>query len=114
MPRRKRFPDMLPTLGTCCKVESLVSVDERGQMVLPKDVREKAGIRPGEKLALVLWEKGGEICCMVLMRTQVLSAKVREMLGPVVEDVMGPEHNLRETRKKEGDGQWMRSRSRRR
>ncbi len=94
MPRRKRFPDVFPTLGTCCRVESVVSVDERGQMVLPKDVRDKAGIRPGEKLALVLWEKDGEICCMVLMRTQVLSAKVKEMLGPALEDVMGPEQNL--------------------
>jgi len=75
-------------------VESVVSVDERGQMVLPKDVRDKAGIRPGEKLALVLWEKDGEICCVVLMRTQVLSAKVKEMLGPALEDVMGPEQNL--------------------
>jgi antitoxin PrlF len=94
MPRKKRFPDVFPTLGTCCRVESVVSVDERGQMVLPKDVRDKAGIRPGEKLALVLWEKDGEICCVVLMRTQVLSAKVKEMLGPALEDVMGPEQNL--------------------
>ena len=27
-----------------CKVDSLVSVDERGQMVLPKELRDKAGI----------------------------------------------------------------------
>jgi AbrB family looped-hinge helix DNA binding protein len=42
--------------GECCnsrRVESLVAVDERGQMVLPKDLRDKAGIRPGDKLALV-------------------------------------------------------------
>lgn len=29
---------------SCCKVESLISIDERGQMVLPKEIREKAGI----------------------------------------------------------------------
>lgn len=104
MPRRKRFPQAFPTIGSCCKVESLVSVDERGQMVLPKDVREKAGIRPGEKLALVLWEKEGEICCMVLMRTQVLSAKVREMLGPVLEDVLGPGQNLEDSTEHKGGG----------
>lgn len=91
MPRRKRFPEVFPSIGTCCKVESVLSVDERGQMVLPKDVREKAGIRPGEKLALVLWEKEGEICCIVLMRTQALSAKIGEMLGPLVEEVVGLE-----------------------
>jgi AbrB family looped-hinge helix DNA binding protein len=37
-------------------VESIVSVDERGQMVLPKDIREKAKIRPGDKLAVVSME----------------------------------------------------------
>ena len=41
---------------TCgCRVESIVSVDERGQMVLPKDAREKAGIHPGDKLAVISW-----------------------------------------------------------
>jgi AbrB family looped-hinge helix DNA binding protein len=52
----------------CCRVEAVVGVDERGQMVLPKDVREKAGIRAGDKLAVVMWEQGEEVCCLVLMR----------------------------------------------
>ncbi|MHA1431222.1 MAG: HgcAB-associated protein HgcC, partial [Candidatus Freyarchaeota archaeon] len=26
----------------CCKVEAIISIDERGQMVLPKEVRDKA------------------------------------------------------------------------
>jgi antitoxin PrlF len=26
--------------ASCCRVESLISVDERGQMVLPKELRE--------------------------------------------------------------------------
>ncbi len=34
---------------SCCKVESLISVDERGQMVLPKELRDRANIRPGDK-----------------------------------------------------------------
>ncbi len=32
-----------------CSVEAIVSVDERGQMVLPKDFRIRSGIKPGEK-----------------------------------------------------------------
>ena len=36
-----------------CRVEAILGVDERGQMVLPKDVRERAGIQTGEKLALI-------------------------------------------------------------
>ena len=35
---------------SCCKVESIVGVDERGQMVLPKEIREKAKIGAGDKL----------------------------------------------------------------
>jgi len=41
-----------------------VGVDERGQMVLPKEIRERAKIGAGDKLALVSMEKDGEICCL--------------------------------------------------
>ncbi len=54
----------------CCKIESLISVDERGQMVLPKEVRDKAGIHPGDKLALVSWEKEGRLCCFTLIKVE--------------------------------------------
>ena len=45
----------------CCKVEALVSIDERGQMVLPKEARDKANIHPGDKLAVISWGKGEEV-----------------------------------------------------
>jgi AbrB family looped-hinge helix DNA binding protein len=60
----------------------MVGVDERGQMVLPKDVREKAGIRAGDKLAVVMWEREGEVCCLVLMKADKLDTTVRDILGP--------------------------------
>ena len=70
-----------------CRVESLITVDERGQMVLPKEVRDRAGIRGGDKLALVSWEKDGGICCLSLMKVDAFSAMVREILGPLMGDV---------------------------
>jgi len=73
---------------SCCKVESLVSVDERGQMVLPKSVRDKAGIAPGDKLAVVMWEKDGKVCCISLVKMAALDEKVKEVLGPVMRDVL--------------------------
>ncbi len=73
--------------AACCRVESLVSVDERGQMVLPKEIRERAGIGPGDKLALVTWEREGEICCIVLMKVDGLAEMVKGALGPVVREV---------------------------
>jgi len=55
----------------CCKIEALISIDERGQMVLPKEVRDKAGIRPGDKLALTSWESEGKVCCMLLVKATI-------------------------------------------
>ncbi len=70
----------------CCKVESVLSVDERGQMVLPKDIREKAGIRTGDKLALISWTREGTVCCLALMKVENLSGMVKEVLGPLMNE----------------------------
>lgn len=74
---------------SCCRVESLISVDDRGQMVLPKELRDKANIRAGDKLALISWEKDGEICCLALIKADNLAERVREFLGPVMSDMGG-------------------------
>jgi antitoxin PrlF len=62
------------------RVESIVTVDERGQMVLPKEIREKAGIKAGDKLALVTLEKNGRVCCIHLMKADELAGKAREVV----------------------------------
>jgi antitoxin PrlF len=71
----------------CCRVEAVVGVDERGQMVLPKELRERFAIRAGDKLALATWDAAGEPCCIVLMKADRLAGMVREMLGPVLKDI---------------------------
>ncbi len=71
----------------CCKVESVVSVDERGQMVLPKELRDKADIGPGDKLAIVGMEKEGKICCISLIRIDEIEGMLRNMLGPVMKEM---------------------------
>lgn len=71
-----------------CKVESLISIDERGQMVLPKELRERAHIKAGDKLALVSWDKDGEICCLTLIKADNLAEQVRGFLGPVLAGVV--------------------------
>jgi len=53
-------------------------------MVLPKDVREKAGIKSGDKLALISWEKNGSVCCLALMKVENLSGMVRDVLDPLM------------------------------
>jgi len=71
-----------------CKVESIISVDERGQMVLPKELREKANIRAGDKLAIVSWDKGGEICCIYLIKAESLADRVKDFLGPMMREMI--------------------------
>ena len=73
--------------GECCKVEAMVSIDERGQMVLPKELRDKAGIVPGDKLAVVSMQKDGKTCCISLIKAETLTGMVKDMLGPVMEEV---------------------------
>ncbi len=75
-------------IASCCKVEAMVNVDERGQMVLPKDLRDKAGIRPGEKLAVTTWEKEGKVYCISLIRADEFTEMVKGVLGPVMKDIL--------------------------
>jgi bifunctional DNA-binding transcriptional regulator/antitoxin component of YhaV-PrlF toxin-antitoxin module len=56
-------------------------------MVLPKELRDKANIRAGDKLALVSWDKGGEICCLYLIKAEYLAERVKDFLGPMIKDM---------------------------
>jgi AbrB family looped-hinge helix DNA binding protein len=72
----------------CCAVEAIITVDERGQMVLPKELREKAGIKAGDKLAVTSWEKDGEVCCIALIKAGSLERMVKGMLSPVMKEML--------------------------
>ena len=71
----------------CCRVEAVVGVDGRGQMVLPKDVRELAGIRADEKLAVVAWKDGDQVCCLGLVKVDDLADAVRRTYGPMLSEL---------------------------
>ena len=91
MPKKnQKIPCRGPADGgqSSCKVESIISVDERGQMVLPKELRDKANIRAGDKLAIVSWDRGGEICCIYLIKTEYLAEQVKGFLGPMMKEMV--------------------------
>ncbi len=71
-----------------CRVDSLITVDERGQMVLPKVIRDRAGIQGGDKLALITWEKEGRVCCFSLIKVEEFSGMIKGLLGPLMGDLM--------------------------
>jgi antitoxin PrlF len=72
----------------CLKVQALVGVDDRGQMVLPKEIREKAGIQGGDKLALTTIERDGRICCILLTKSDELVQAVQSTLGTAARDLI--------------------------
>ena len=74
--------------ASCCGVEAIVTVDARGQLVLPKDLREKAGIKAGDKLAVVAMQQGGQVCCLSLMHVDALAGMVKQVLGPVMKQLV--------------------------
>jgi antitoxin PrlF len=71
-----------------CRVDSMVSVDARGQMVIRKELRARAGIKAGDQLAAVTWEKDGKVCCISLIRVGELDDLVKEKLGPMLKAVL--------------------------
>lgn len=73
---------------SCCRVESVVSLDDRGQVLLPKEIRDKAGLRPGDKLAVITWEIGDEMCCISLIKTEGLEELVKGLLQPVMKQII--------------------------
>jgi AbrB family looped-hinge helix DNA binding protein len=91
MAKKEIEPCCTPADMCCCKVESIVSMDDRGQMVLPKEIRDRAEIRPGDKVALVCWEKEGRVLCISLIKVENLDAMVRDFLGPVAKEIFQDE-----------------------
>jgi AbrB family looped-hinge helix DNA binding protein len=72
---------------TCCKIDAVVTMDAKGQIVLPKDLREKVGLKPNDKLAVVAVEKDGKVCCLTLVKADFLVGAVSKALGPLLKAV---------------------------
>ena len=67
-----------------CRIDAVVTMDAKGQIVLPKDLREKANIKPNDKIALVASEKNGEVCCITMVKAEKLVGAVTKTLGPLL------------------------------
>lgn len=69
----------------CCALEAVVSIDERGQLVVPKELRARAGIEPGDRLALVSYRgEDGAICCLTLVKADAVAGAVRSVIAPAL------------------------------
>jgi len=72
----------------CCKVDALITIDGRGQIVLPKNVRERAGVKAGDKFVVMSYESEGKICCIFLVKADDFADTAKDMLGPMVKEIL--------------------------
>jgi antitoxin PrlF len=72
----------------CCNIDAVVNIDEKGQILIPKDVREKAGLKANDKLAIIGCERDKVICCIIMIKTEKLGSSVNKTLGPLLKDVL--------------------------
>jgi len=55
--------------------------------VLPKDIREKAKLKPNDKIAIIVCEQDDEVCCIIMTKAENLGDSVRSALGPMLEGI---------------------------
>lgn len=72
----------------CCQVDALVSIDGRGQIVLPKDVREKAKVKAGDKFVVISSSSDNDVCCLFLIKADDFGETVKGMLGPMMKGII--------------------------
>jgi antitoxin PrlF len=74
-----------------CRIDAVITMDVKGQIVLPKDLREKANIKPNDKIAVVACEKDGEVCCIMMVKAEKLVGAVTSTLGPLIKGLTNKE-----------------------
>ena len=69
-------------------IEAIVSLDSRGQILLPKEVRKRAGLKPGDKLAVITHVHGQEVAYIMLIPVERLAESLRQFLGPLLRELL--------------------------
>ncbi len=64
----------------CCSIEAIVTVDSKGQIVVPKTLRKKAGFKAYEKIALITFGDEGKISCILMMKAEQLGDTVAQAI----------------------------------
>jgi len=70
------------------RVDAIVTVDSKGQIVLPKDLRERSKLKTGDKLAIMACEKEGELCCLIMVKAEGLGEAMRKAISPALKQVV--------------------------
>jgi len=85
------------------EIEAIVSFDDRGQLVIPKDLRKKFNLKAGDKFALISCvpsdagccsteentdccspTEDNEVCCFTLVNTNQLKGMIANFMSPAM------------------------------
>ncbi len=78
-------------MKTCkaTRIEAVLSVDSKGQILLPKELREKTGLKPGDRLvAITGCDENGDVCCLILVRGEIVDHGLRELVAPMLKGIL--------------------------
>ena len=64
----------------CCHVEGIVNIDSRGQIVLPKSLRDSMGISQGDRLVVIAMKDNGKITSISLVKADPVDNMVMQYL----------------------------------
>lgn len=73
---------------SCCHVEGVVTVDSKGQIVLPKSLRDDMEIQEKDKLIVVSMKDKGKINSISLFKARTMDNMVKIMLKPVMKTIL--------------------------
>jgi AbrB family looped-hinge helix DNA binding protein len=65
----------------CCHIEGVVQVDAKGQIYLPKSLRELMNIKKNDKLTVVVMRSGGKASSISLFKADKLDDTVKSIIG---------------------------------
>ena len=68
------------------KIEAIVSCDDRGQLILPKDIRKRLSINAGDKMALINCSTD-QTFCLTLVKANSLENLLKTYLTPVLSEI---------------------------
>jgi len=72
------------------RIEAVLTVDSKGQILFPKELREKTGIKAGDRLvAIAGCDEKGEICCLILVRAEIVDEGLRNVVAPMLKGIVG-------------------------
>jgi len=62
--------------AACCQVRAMVTVDRKGQILLPKELRQEIGMKPGDKLLVLSVSPRGKPYSLILTKMDNVSSTI--------------------------------------